>query len=329
MSAFQVTAKPLEFEDALSKGIACYGDANMSNLRDAMQEIFAPLMPNRKPASYYASMGHASECDEAPQISMADYHAHQAIGASTAKLALKSLQLFDDARRGVYVQADRPHFQIGTLVHMMVLEPEKFARLVTTLGPINPATGKMYGRDSLKFAAWQAENPGVVVVEQWIFLMLARMPPEVKALLKGTVSESSVFAELGGLQVKCRPDALKPGLIIDLKTCDDVDKIERDIAKLKYWFTAAWYRAVMRAATGQRHAHKFVFVEKSPPYRWRIVDLDAGYNMHGDSAVNAVVDSIYAASQAGDFSDHGDIDQMVGMPQWMEIEAEGEDDDAL
>ena len=275
--------------------------------------------------SIFNTLGHASECDGV-QMSMQDYHAHQAIGASTAKLALKSMQLFDDARRGIYTQPDRPHFAIGTLVHMMVLEPEKFARLVTTLGPINPATGKMYGRDTAKFAVWQAENPGVIVVEQWIYLMLARMPVEVKELLRGTVSELSVFAELNGLPVKCRPDALKSGVIIDLKTCMDVDNIERDVAKLKYWFTAAWYRAVMRAATGRRHMHRFVFVEKSPPYRWRIVDLDAGYNMHGDSAVNAVVDSIYIATMAGDFADHGEVEQMVGMPQWMEIEEENDDD---
>jgi hypothetical protein len=276
-----------------------------------------------------AALGHASELDEPPQMSMQDYHAHQAIGASTAKMALKSLQLFDDARRGIYVQPDKPHFQIGTLVHMMVLEPEKFARLATIDGPINESTGKMYGRDTVKFQRWLDDRPGVVVVEPWIFQMLERMPPEVKALLKGTVREQSFFAELDGLQVKCRPDALAPGLIIDLKTCLDIDNLERDIARLKYWFTAAWYRAVMRAATGKRHAHRFIFVEKAAPYRWRIIDLDAGYNMHGDSVVNAVVDSIYRASQAGDFSDNGDVTQMVGMPQWLEIEAEGEDDDAL
>ena len=276
----------------------------------------------------FNTLGHASECDE-PQMSMQDYHAHPAIGSSKAKLALKSLQLFDDSRLGIYAQADKPHFAIGTLIHMMVLEPEKFARQVTTLGPINPATGKMYGRETAKFAAWQSESPDVQVVEQWVYLMLERMPHEVKELLRGTVREQSFFTTLAGLPVKCRPDALKPGLIIDLKTCMDVDRIERDIAKLSYWFTAAYYRAVMHAATGKRHAHRFIFVEKSPPYRWRIVDLDAGYNMHGDSVVSGVLSRIYDANISGNWADSDDVSQMVGMPQWLEIEAEGDDDDAL
>ena len=277
----------------------------------------------------YNTLGHASECDEPPQMSMQDYHAHQAIGASTAKLALKSLQLFDDARRGIYTTPDRPHFQIGTLVHMMVLEPEKFERLVTCHGPVNESTGKMYGRDTIKFQRWLDDRPGVIVVEPWIYLMLERIPREVKELLRGTVREQSFFTTLAGLPVKCRPDALAPGLILDLKTCVDVDRIERDIAKQSYWFTAAWYRAAMLQAAGQRHAHKFIFVEKSAPYRWRIVSLDAGYNMHGDDAVDRVLERIYNASASGNWADDDDIVQMVGLPQWMEIEAEGDDDDAL
>ena len=274
----------------------------------------------------YETMGHGSELDEPPQMSMQDYHAHQAIGASTAKLALKSLQLFDDARRGIYTTPDRPHFQIGTLVHMMVLEPEKFARLVTTLGPINPATGKMYGRETAKFAAWQAENPNKIVVEEWIFLMLARMPREVKELLRGTVREQSFFTTLAGLPVKCRPDALKDEVITDLKTCVDVDRVERDIARQQYWFTAAWYRAAMKGATGKRHAHRFVFAEKTPPYRWRIVSLDAGYNMHADNAVDQVLERIYAASVSGNWADDGEVTQMVALPNYMEPELEDEDD---
>jgi len=277
--------------------------------------------------SHFNTIGHASECDDAPQMSMADYHASQAIGASTAKLALKSMQLFDDARRGIYVQADRPHFQIGTLVHMMVLEPEKFARLVTTLGPINPATGKMYGRDTAKFAAWQAENPDKIVVEEWIFLMLARMPPEVKALLKGTVREQSFFTTLGGLQVKCRNDALSPGLILDLKTCVDIDRIDRDIARNSYWFTAAWYRAVMKAATGKGHRHKLIFVEKSAPYRWRIVNLDVSYVMHGDAHVASVLDKIARAAFSGDWSDGAPVEFEASMPAWLDPEDNDDGDD--
>ena len=277
----------------------------------------------------FTTLGHVSECDEPPQMSMAEYHAHQAIGASTAKLALKSLQLFDDARKGICVQEDKPHFQIGTLAHMMVLEPKKFARLVTCDGPINPRTNKMYARGTDKFDEWLAARPGVTVVEPWLYTMLARMPSEVKELLRGTVREQSFFTTMAGLPVKCRPDALAPGLIIDLKTCLDVDRIERDIVKNSYWFTAAWYRAVMQAATGKRHAHKFIFVEKSPPYRWRIVDLDAGYNMHGDSVVSGVLSRIYDANISGNWADSEDVTQMVGMPQWLEIEAEGDDDDAL
>ncbi|MTW08882.1 hypothetical protein GM524_13535, partial [Streptococcus pneumoniae] len=56
--------------------------------------------------------------------------------------------------------------------------------------------------------------------------MLGRMPQEVKNALKDTVREQSFFTRLCGLSVKCRPDALKPGLILDLKTCMNVERLE-------------------------------------------------------------------------------------------------------
>lgn len=276
--------------------------------------------------SYFDSLGHASEIDT-PQMSMKDYHASQAIGSSTAKLALKSMQLFDDARRGIYTQPDRPHFQIGTLAHMMTLEPEKFAQLVTCDGPINESTGKMYGRDTVKFQRWLDDRPGVTVVEPWLYTMLERMPIEVMRALEGTVREQSFFAELAGLQVKCRPDALKPGLILDLKTCVDVDRIERDIIKQGYWFTAAWYRAVMQSATGTSHDHEFIFVEKAAPYRWRIVTLDTPYIMRGDDVVEDVLGRIYHASMTGNYKDKSGVRIEASMPEWMNPRDEESDDE--
>ena len=259
-------------------------------------------------------------------LSMQAYHADAAIGASTAKLMLKSPQLFHDTRSGLVPREEKASFAIGTLAHMMVLEPEKFARLVTCDGPVNPATGKMYGRETLKFAAFEAENPGITVVEPWLFTMLARMPEEVRELLSGTVAEQSVFAEIDGVAVKCRPDAMRPGVIYDLKTCLDVDNLERDIAKFQYWFSAAWYRQVLHAATGKRPAYVFIFVEKRWPFRWRVATLDAGYNMHGDSVVCDVLGRISECTASNDWADKVPLHVDVSLPNWMEPELEDEDD---
>lgn len=259
-------------------------------------------------------------------MSMQDYHAHPAIGSSAAKLALKSMQLLRDHLDGLLTKDAAP-FAIGRLAHLMVLEPDRFAELTTDKGPINERTGQPYGRDTKAFAQWQADNPHITVVEPWLYVMLQRMPIEVFDALKGSVAESSHFATIAGVDFKCRPDALKDRLILDLKTCVDIDRIDRDIQRREYWFTSAFYRRVMEAATGQRHRHKFIFVEKSYPFRWRIVSLDISYIHHGDDQVDYAINKISAAQKSGDWSDHAAIEVESSMPRWMDDESEGSDDD--
>lgn len=261
-------------------------------------------------------------------ITSDEYHAHPAIGSTTAKLAIKSMQLFRDAQTGVYVQPDKPAYQIGRLAHMMILEPERFARCVVTEGPINPATGKGYARDTNKFAKWQAENPDITVVEPWLFTMLERMPEKVRALFCGGVAESSYFTNLEGVPVKCRPDYLRGTQILDVKTIDDVDQRDRAIVRNKYWVSAAWYRAVMRAVTGKSHSFRLIFCEKKPPFRWRIVTLEADYVMLGDSSVAQTIQRIGRAMKSGDWSDHEDIEVSAAMPNYLEPDLEEDEDDA-
>ena len=48
--------------------------------------------------------------------------------------------------------------RLGSAVHMLALEPERFdEQYWISTGPINASTGKPYGRDTKKFADWLAE----------------------------------------------------------------------------------------------------------------------------------------------------------------------------
>jgi len=253
-----------------------------------------------------------------------EYHANPAIGSTTAKLVLKSMQLYRDKLTGVYEIEDKGHFQIGRLAHMMVLEPDKFARCVVSSGPINPKTDKAYGRDTKAFTDWQAANPELTVVEPWFHTALLRMPDEVRHALHGGETEVSVYSEIDGLPVKCRCDHLRGTVISDLKTIGDVDDWKRQVIRCGYWFSASWYRRVMRAETGQPHTFRLIFMEKKAPYRWRIVDLMADYVMHGDAKVEQVLTDIQRANKYQDWSDTGDVVQIAELPEFMD---ETEDDE--
>lgn len=247
------------------------------------------------------------------------YHKAAEIGSTTAKTFLTSPRLFKDRIDGIDRVEDRPHFQVGRAAHLMVLEPERFEQCVTTKGPINAKTGKPFGRDTIAFAEWQAANPGIMVVEPWLYLALERMPDAVCDLIKGGRGEVSVYAPTKlGFGVKCRPDYLLPGLIVDLKTIDSVDHIGRAIARFKYWFSAGWYRMVMNLETGSHHQFRLVFMEKKAPYRWRIVDLAPDYMAWADHQVDDTLAAMSDCYRTDYWNDPGDVVQVEQMPSYLD-----------
>lgn len=258
--------------------------------------------------------------------SAADYHASEYIGSTTAKLALKSTQLFRDKITGVYSQPDKGHFQVGRLAHVMVLEPADFARLVTSEGPINPSTNAPYGRDTQKFSKWQADNPGLTYVEPWLHTALIRCPDVIRDMFRDGSSEVSVYRDLaGGLKAKCRSDYLRGNVITDLKTINDIDDCERHISKMGYWFSHAWYRMVMYEETGIIHKFRLTFMEKRAPFRWRVIDLDAGYSMFADDKVQEVLARLEKCQRRHDWADTDDLFNIVSMPDYFDETIDDED----
>lgn len=253
-----------------------------------------------------------------------DYLSAPGIGSSAAKLVLKSVQLFRDYQTGIYTVGDKSHHQIGRLAHAAVLEPQRFAQMVVSEGPVNERTGKAYGRDTQAWAAWQAENPEKVVVDSWLLTMLERIPNEVKGLFVGGRSEVSVHHKLSvsGLDVKCRCDYLRERSILDFKTCEDVDRFDRELSKWSYWFQLGWYKMVMKAETGVDHTFRFVFAEKKPPFRWRIVPLDVEYQMYADAQVEDALGKLIEARDSGNWSDRGEVEQMASLPDYLNDDEE-------
>lgn len=248
-----------------------------------------------------------------------EYRALPGWNAHTAVNALDSLALVKDVRDGLADSAETPAMQEGSLAHMAILEPERFEMCVRTTGPINPRTGDPYGRDTKAFADWQASHPDWVAVPPWLGRAIQRMPGEVRELLSGPgMPEVVAQATVGGLPVKCRCDRLNPGLIVELKTINDIRNMERDVAKRMYWFNAAWYRMVLKASENRAHQHVHVFVEKRLPHRWRILDPDADLTMYADDRVEHVLGLLMGAVSSGDWTDKAEIRTMMGRPAFLD-----------
>lgn len=248
------------------------------------------------------------------------YHAMGSIGSTTAKLWLESPRLFSDHVMGIHKIKDSDAKAFGRAAHMRFTEPEKFTAVVT-MGPVNEKSGKPYGRDTLAFEAWDKINPGAIIVGpgdvQRLNFMVGRMPDQVREILCAPgIAESSYFVNIHGIKAKCRPDWIKGGIIYDIKTIGNMADCEKHISKYKYWFSHAWYRAVIKAETCASMPFRFIFAETAPPYRWRIVQIDADWIGYADAKVESVMREIAAAERSGDFADLGDVEVIANRPDW-------------
>lgn len=243
------------------------------------------------------------------------YHSNPAIGSTLAKLARKSLRLFYDVHSGLAPREDKGVYQVGRIVHMRVLEPDRYAETTVTRGPINEKTGNEYGRDTKAFAAWQAANPGLMVVESYIDLMCTRMPESVAEVLRDGKPEVTIRTPYSDhLTVQCRPDWLRDGDVWDLKTIDDVDNWERAVRRLDYWFSAGWYQMTMRAEGMTPKAWRWIFAEKTWPYRWRVVRMSQAYLDHAHEEACRIADDLSVAFEEDEWSDDPESEIVAELP---------------
>lgn len=206
-------------------------------------------------------------------VSNSDYHRDPALGSSSLKtLATKTPAHFEYNRWNPKSSAA---FDLGTVAHSLILEGDESG--VEVLDFPNWTT------KNSKDAAAKARAEGKIPLlsKDWVTVQAMRdsvmAHPEASDLFTGHKAEQSVFWEEDGLMLKCRPDAQKPGILVDLKTTVDADPREfgRIANNFGYHQSAAHYIDGWHAATGDTLPFMFVLVEKTAPYLVSVVSLDA------------------------------------------------------
>jgi hypothetical protein len=248
----------------------------------------------------------------------AQYHLSTAIGSSDVRAYLRSPQYFMDVRNGLAPALTGP-LLFGTACHLHMLQPELFVRHVA-VKPEGMHFGSKTGR------AWKAEQEaaGRVIIdsddEKHLERMRDRMPDEVADLLTGAKTEVTVRRRLGDLHAQCRADLWRideEGAVCDLKTINRVEAIDSAIHKYGLHIQQEWYCRLIAAEIGREIDFRFIFAEKSPPYRWRIVTLDDEYCALAAEKVDEAIHGITARMQSGDWSDPTDIHTTVCPPAWL------------
>ena len=161
---------------------------------------------------------------------------------------------------------------LGSVVHKLVLEPKDFDSEFIVMPAFNMRTndGK---KDAQSFID---SNPDICIVPEKIMAQAQDMAgavlsdPTATALLSDTSRERSGYfvCPETGLPLKFRPDADKPGILIDLKTATDgsIEGFKKAIEQWRYHWQAWHYCRGMSIGTGVEYAFIWIVAEKDIPY---------------------------------------------------------------
>lgn len=257
---------------------------------------------------------------------MTDYHSIPALSNSSLSVLKRSPAEFYArfvADPPTMTQEETDAMRLGSAVHMLALEPERFdSEYLVTQGPINPTTKKPYGRDTNKFADWfhsLAIEPNRKVLIEEDFsesLKIAKAFQGHDEILRIMASDCEKIYERGfelsyvapgkdPIRLKCKPDCVIPseGLIIDLKTTSDPnpDSWKWSAEDYGYHRQAAIYIEAMQGFYGRTFSFIFGVVRSKAPYEVGVYELDEPSIERGWSEVVALIEEYRLRKQSGDW----------------------------
>lgn len=223
-----------------------------------------------------------------------------------------------------FARKDKDEFNFGQAAHTLLLGENDFAQKFV----MRPAQFDSYRTDAAK--AWRDEaiaaGKRIITQEEidtirYIRDKLAGMEIIRNGLLNGRV-ERSIFHKRKGIWMKARPDVIPgaSGDIVDLKTTGGIDteSLSRSVYNYGYFIQAGFIRHVMRAVLGEDSfaSFSFVFVEKTPPYDVRIMQLkDVDIDL-GEKEVLRGLDIVGECLKTGIWPGYDGVERDV---QWIEI----------
>ena len=191
-----------------------------------------------------------------------EYRQQRGISKSDLDYIHQSPALLEWARNAPSVGSEE--VDLGTHVHCAILEPDVFAGTYRKA----PAGGRT-AADKARVEAFaeHCKAGGKICLDADTYDMVIAMRdsvlahPTARELLTGDgVSESSIFGELEGVRVKCRPDRLirERNILVDVKKVDAIEHLARSVQQFRYFVQASFYSDIYEQWTG--HKPRFIFV---------------------------------------------------------------------
>lgn len=225
-----------------------------------------------------------------------DYQAKQSEYISSHALAdfAKDPSVYYGRQIGAIPPRESGAFEFGKAAHVLICEGYTafYERYSVGGSPINPSTGKPYGRDTAKFREWlAASDPSKIYIGEEEFDALEKMCRSVTSnsalnhYFYDGIPEAVCRATLNVLccgvihdiKCQCRIDYWhkETETIVDLKTTRSLDTFVQDCWNYGYLYQMAFYQMVVAKRAGVRcidgvyirPAVVLVAVEKEQPFR--------------------------------------------------------------
>ena len=195
-----------------------------------------------------------------------EYRSVKAWSNSDISMILQSPALLEWAKNTPSVGSEA--VDLGTHLHCAVLEPDVFAKDYVKMPDFDARTSS----GKLQTEAFKNNMDRKIILDHKTYQQVITMrdsilahPVANKLLTSNGKSEVSIFGELQGLKVKCRPDRIvdpasfgDQHVLIDVKKTADIDKFIYSVRDFGYHRQHAFYSDVYFQLTG--HRPRFVFV---------------------------------------------------------------------
>jgi hypothetical protein len=267
-----------------------------------------------------------------------EYHAMRAVSAGMAWDVCRECPAYAFARSSFApnpVAEDQARaLDIGTALHLAVLEPRELAARVVVIDAENFRTKLSQENRDAAYAA--GKTPLLVSQYQAIGDMRQLLEAsEAAELLFGAADNEVSYDwycgdDIGSLRCKARADRIVSAptgtTIVDLKSAISASPtaFQRAIARDGHHLRAAWYKDGLREQwmTRERVRYIFVVVAKEPPHLVAMYELDERAEEWGRRLYRRALDEIRTGLETGRWrgysAEGGEQINTISLPSWSE-----------
>lgn len=207
------------------------------------------------------------------------YHMSGALGSTHIRTFIESKNKFIHLMNNPLGKTGAA-LDLGSALHCLVLEPQEFYKRYC----ISPEFDRRTKEGKENYEIFSHENEHKMILKKDQYDMAKTMCSNImenkmaNGLINGCSMEQCARVKLSnGLDIQCRPDAIKKDHIIDIKTCQSIKDFKWDIKKNRYDLQAAFYYFILKSIDQDSFYNAcfyFIAVDKSDINEVKVFGID-------------------------------------------------------